>query len=157
MDNKIVLIHQSEVEKKKRFNTDKYQFYKREITKRSDFSQAYICIYDIPPLKAAYPMHYHEANTEAFYIIEGNGVVKTLTNDLNIKKGDVIVFPPGKEGAHQIVNTSKNELLTYIDFDTTNSPDICRYPDSDKVGIIIHNTSSEFYKASDQTDYYEGE
>jgi len=157
MINKIVLINEDEIERVEKGNTEQFHYYRRKITNRGDFNQVYIAIYDIPPLKAAFPMHYHEANTEAFYIISGQGIVKTLGEELAIKQGDTIVFPPGKEGTHQIINTSETEMLTYIDFDTTNSPDIVRYPDSKKVGIIIQNTSSEFFVEDDTVDYYEGE
>ncbi|MGB8453709.1 MAG: hypothetical protein WCD89_15465 [Anaerocolumna sp.] len=48
-------------------------------------------------------------------------------------------------------------MLKYIDFDTTNSPDIISYPDSDKTGIIIHNGSSMFFKNNDKANYYDEE
>ena len=74
-----------------------------------------------------------------------------------IKKGDIIVFPCGKVGTHKIKNTSKAQNLLYIDFDTTNSPDIIHYVDSNKIGVIEHGISSTFYKEENQVDYYEGE
>lgn len=157
MNDKIVLVNKNEINQVEKGNGDRFHYYRRKITSRGDFDQVYIAMYDIPPLKAAFPMHYHEANTEAFYIISGQGTVKTLGDDLSIKQGDTIVFPPGKAGAHQIVNTSETEMLTYIDFDTTNSPDVVRYPESNKVGIIIQNTSSEFFEADTTVDYYKGE
>ncbi|MCH5166701.1 MAG: cupin domain-containing protein [Erysipelotrichales bacterium] len=134
-----------------------YEFNKYEVTERKDFSQTYICFYEIMPGHAAYPKHYHSYNTECFYIIEGNGIVETIDSKIEVKAGDVIVFPCGKEGTHKLINTSDKEKLVYIDFDTTNSPDIIHYVDSDKIGIIEHNISSTFYRNGDNVDYYDGE
>ena len=157
MNDKIVLTNLSKLEGKRKNENEKYEYIKYEVTKRKDFSQCYICFYEIPPLKSAYPKHYHTYNSECFYIISGIGQVETKDNVLNVTSGDIIVFPCGKEGTHKLTNISKEEKLVYLDFDTTNSPDILKYPDSGKIGIIEHNISSTFFKEDSSVDYYEGE
>ncbi len=92
-----------------------------------------------------------------FYIIQGKGILVTLDGQKTIKQGDFILCPPGEKSAHKIINTSEYEVLKYVDFDTTNSPDIVHYPDSGKVGIIIHNKSSNFFRSEEEVDYYDGE
>ena len=134
-----------------------YEFNKYEVTKRKDFSQAYVCFYEIMPRKAAYPKHYHSYNTECFYIIDGSGVIETVDSKIKVQSGDIIVFPCGKNGTHKLINASDTNKLLYIDFDTTNSPDIIHYPDTEKVGIIEHNISSTFFRNSDTVDYYDEE
>ena len=156
MNNKIVVKNMQSITPKQKSEYG-YEYKKYEITKRSDFSQTYICFYEIMPKSAAYPKHYHSYNTECFYIISGFGVVETKDSNLEVKSGDIIVFPPGEEGTHKLVNKSDKEKLIYIDFDTTNSPDIIHYVDSDKIGIIEHNISSTFYRNKDNVDYFEGE
>lgn len=157
MNNKIVLTNISKLEGKTKTGSNRYKYTKYEVTKRKDFSQCYVCFYELDPLKSAYPKHYHKYNTECFYIVNGIGKIETNKDTLKVKSGDIIVFPCGEAGTHKITNTSKNEKLVYIDFDTTNSPDIIKYPDSGKIGIIEHNISSSFYKENNQVDYYEGE
>lgn len=156
MNDKIVIKNLNNIDSKYK-NEHGYEFNKYEVTQRKDFSQAYVCFYEIMPGKAAYPKHYHSYNTECFYIIDGEGIIETIDYKLKVKSGDVIVFPCGKNGLHKLTNTSDSKRLLYIDFDTTNSPDIIHYVDSDKIGIIEHNISSTFFKNSDQADYYEGE
>ena len=153
MNDKIVIINLINIDSKYK-NEHGYEFNKYEVTQRKDFSQAYVCFYEIMPGKAAYPKHYHSYNTECFYIIDGEGIIETIDYKLKVKSGDVIVFPCGKNGLHKLTNTSDSKRLLYIDFDTTNSPDIIHYVDSDKIGIIEHNISSTFFKNSDQADYY---
>ena len=157
MNNKIVLTNLSKLEGKRKKELDIYDYTKYEVTKRKDFSQCYVCFYELEPLKSAYPRHYHKYNTECFYIISGSGKVETNSKTLKVTSGDIIVFPCGEAGTHKIINTSKKEKLLYLDFDTTNSPDIIKYPDSGKIGIIEHNISSLFYKENSQVDYYDGE
>ncbi len=157
MNNKIILTNISKLEGKRKKGLDKYEYTKYEVTKRKDFSQCYVCFYELAPLKSAYPKHYHKYNTECFYIISGTGEVETSNEILKVTSGDIIVFPCGEAGTHKLTNTSKTEKLTYIDFDTTNSPDIIKYPDSGKIGIIEHNISSTFYKENSEVDYYDGE
>lgn len=156
MNNKIVIRNLDNIESKYK-NEYGYEYKKYEVTKRKDFSQAYICFYEIMPGKLAYPKHYHSYNTECFYIISGSGVIETIDSTISVKKGDIIVFPCGKKGTHKLINTSNTDNLLYLDFDTTNSPDVIHYVDSDKIGIIEHNISSTFFKNSDNVDYYEGE
>ena len=157
MNDKIVLTNINSIEGKRKQGLDKYDYTKYEVTKRSDFSQCYICFYELQPLKSAFPKHFHKYNTESFYIISGTGKVETKDEELQVKSGDIIVFPCGEAGTHKITNTSEKDKLVYIDFDTTNSPDIIKYVDSGKIGIIEHNISSSFYREDSQVDYYEGE
>lgn len=157
MNNKIVHTNMANIDGKRKTGLDKYDYIKYEVTKRKDFSQCYVCFYELAPLKSAYPKHYHKYNTECFYIISGSGIIETKNDNLNVNSGDIIVFPCGEEGTHKITNVSDKEKLLYIDFDTTNSPDIVKYVDSGKIGIIEHNISSSFYKEDSQIDYYDGE
>lgn len=157
MNDKIVIRNLDDIQPKYKSEFSGYEYNKYEVTQRKDFSQAYVSFYEIMPGKAAFPKHYHSYNTECFYIIKGNGVIQTDDGELNVKSGDVVVFPCGRAGMHKIMNPSDTDSLLYIDFDTTNSPDIIHYPDSDKIGIIEHNISSTFFRNHDCVDYYEGE
>lgn len=157
MRNQILVTNENNLIGKHKAEQEPYEYIKYEITPKEAFSQCYVAIYEIPPMKSNYPYHYHAANTEVFYIISGQGILRTPNGDRNVKAGDCIVCPPTENGAHKLFNNSKSEVLKYIDFDTTNTPDIINYPDSDKTGIIVHNQSSMFFKNSDKVDYYEGE
>jgi uncharacterized cupin superfamily protein len=157
MNDEILIVNENDLIGKHKSENEPYEYIKYEITPRKDFSQCYIAIYEIPPLKSNYPYHYHIANTEAFFVISGEGILKTPIGDRKIKSGDIIVCPPLEIGAHKLINTSDNETLKYIDFDTTNSPDVLYYPDSDKTGIIIHNQSSTFFRNDNMRNYYDGE
>lgn len=157
MEEDILIVNENDLVGKYKAEHEDYEYTKYEVTPRNKFDQCYISVYEIPPLKAGYPYHYHVGNTEAFYIISGHGILETRNGNKQIKEGDFIVCPPMEKGTHKIVNASEVKVLKYIDFDTTNSPDIVHYPNSNKTGILIHNESSTFFYDNSQVDYYDGE
>ena len=134
-----------------------YEYYKHLLVPRTG-NQCTVAIMEIPPLKASYPYHYHIAVTEVFYIISGDGVIITPDGEFQASAGDVCVFPPGRAGAHKILNPSPSETLRYIDFDTTAAADVAFYPDSQKIGLILEGKASkDCFKEASAVDYYEGE
>lgn len=91
-------------------------------------------LYKLMPGKKAFPYHFHHANEEAVFILEGEGTIRINNEMREVSKGDYIAFPIGPEHAHQIINTSKNALI-FLCFSTMNHPDISEYPDSKKFGV----------------------
>ena len=91
----------------------------------------------VPPGKRAYPFHCHHVNEEMFLVLEGRGVVRIGETEYPIRKGDVIASPAGgRDTAHQIVNTSEEELR-YLMVSTMLPTDVIEYPDSDKVAVYV--------------------
>lgn len=155
--SKVVFLKESKIEKTHKYEHESYEYYKKEITKRSEFDQMYASFYEIPPQKSAYPLHFHENVTELFYIISGSGFVQTKEKEIFIETGDVLVFPPGEVGLHKLTNISELLPLVYLDVATRSAIDILHYPDSNKIGIIKHNEFAKFYKKDDNVDYYQDE
>lgn len=91
---------------------------------------------EVEPANYAYGYHWHEMNEEAFYIISGEGIVRTVDGDIKVKTGDVITFPSGPKGAHVIRNSSDSEKLIYIDFGTNNITEIVHLPDINKIMAV---------------------
>ena len=152
MSEQIVITRKEQLTPKHKAEHEPFEYLKYEVTKRGD-GQCYVCLYEIPPKRAGYPYHYHMANTEVFYITAGAGIIETPDGAKPIKAGDVIVCPPGAGGAHKITNTSDSEALTYLDCDTANTPDVCFYPHSGKIGVM----GSMFFERDSEVEYYKGE
>ena len=98
--------------------------------------QCNVSFVEVEPGNYAWGYHYHEMNEEVFYIIIGEGVVRTAKGNIQVKAGDVITFPSGEEGAHVISNVSETEKLVYLDFDTANPTEIVHFPDINKIMAI---------------------
>lgn len=155
-NNEIKIINKDAIKPKHQNEHEHYEYYKYEVTKRNEDYQCHVSIYEIPPEKSNYPYHYHLKSEEIFYVISGIGIIETPNGEKPIKAGDIIVCPSSPNGAHKITNTSKTEMLIYIDCDTINFPDIAYYPKSNKVGIIQDNEKF-FYKTDNNVPYYDGE
>ena len=110
----------------------------------------------VPAGKRAFPFHSHMANEEMFFVLEGEGEVRIGAETLPIKKGDLISCPPGgADSAHQIVNTSANELR-YLAVSTKISPEVAEYPDTGKFGVLAEGM--RFVGKKDQSlGYWDGE
>jgi uncharacterized cupin superfamily protein len=112
--------------------------------------------FELPPGKKAFPMHFHLANDEAVFILEGEGILRLGEEEHPLRAGDYVAFSPGPPG-HQIVNRS-DAPLRYLAISTMREPEVAVYPESKKVGVLArgHGIMS-IHRQGDAVDYYEGE
>ena len=122
-------------------------------------------LYEVPPGRRAWPYHYHLANEEAIYVLEGLGTLRIGGEEIRVSQGDYVALPARAQAAHQIVNDS-GTVLRYLCFSTMVEPDVMVYPDSGKVGIFggaapggpkEKRTFSKFLREEAEVGYYEGE
>ena len=132
-----------------------YEFTRRDFLAVHE-ANTLVRIYELPPGKSAYPYHYHLKNEETFFILRGEGLLRTPEGERAVKAGDLLFFPAGENGAHKLTNTSETEMLVYLDFDIVHDLDVTMYPDSGKIGIWGMDTN-KIYRIGDDVDYYEGE
>jgi len=135
---------------------ERFEYHKKDLVMYDEAKWMKLSHYSIPPGKSNYPYHYHAQNEEIFYILSGNGIVKTPKGDVAVSEGDVIYFPPDESGAHRLTNTSDSEMLIYLDVDTKHRPDVCLYPETNKIGIYGDGIR-QIHKTDKCIDYYDGE
>jgi uncharacterized cupin superfamily protein len=118
--------------------------------------------YELPPGEATFPYHYHLANEELLVVLRGLPHIRTPQGWRQLEEGEVVAFPLGERGAHQLVNrTGESVLLLMIS--EMRSPEISVYPDSGKVGVREHAPGSGRkglrlnFLAPDAVEYWEGE
>ena len=141
--------------RKHKVGAEGYEFVRRDFLRVHE-AQSLVRIYEIPPGKSAYPYHYHLKNEETFFILKGQGLLRSPEGELPVKTGDLLFFPAGEAGAHKLTNTSDTELLVYLDFDVICDLDVTVYPDSGKIGIWGKGIN-RVYRTDDDAEYYEGE
>ena len=117
-----------------------------------------ISVDTLAPGKRGCPYHAHHAQEEAFVIQRGEGTLRVAGEMLAVKAGDVIFIPPGPEYPHQIINTS-DAPLEYLSIGTKDTPEICEYPDSGKVGAFGREGSKvrHMTEVAAAVDYWKGE
>ena len=92
------------------------------------------CSYvELAPGTQAWPFHYHCANEEAIYVLEGTGTARIGDARVEIRAGDYLAFPAGDKTPHQTINTGTTPLK-YLCFSTLIWVDVIGYPDSGKIG-----------------------
>ena len=114
---------------------------------------------ELEPGKRAWPFHEHYGLEEFFIVLEGEGSIRYGDDTHPVSRGDLIFTPPGKGTAHQIVNTSKAKLR-YLAFSSMDSPEVCYYPDSGKVGAYYagdEGFTGFLANEDDGRDYWDGE
>ena len=144
---------------------EKFGYRRKSLSSATGGEKLGCSLYEVPPGKRAWPHHYHGANEEAIYVLEGSGTLRVGNEEVPLSKGDYATFLARAEGAHQLVNTS-DSTLRYLCFSTMVEPDAMVYPDSGKVGVFVgaapggpreKRTLSGFFREEDGVDYYEGE
>ena len=91
-------------------------------------------LWELPPGETAYPYHFHYADEELILVLRGRPTLRTPEGTRELAEGEVVAFPLGESGAHQLLNDSE-ETATFVAISSSGQPDIVIYPDSDKVGV----------------------
>ena len=147
------------------FHGESFGFRRKQLGKAAGAEKLGCSFYEVLPGRKAWPYHYHLANEEALYVLEGSGTLRIGGEEVALREGDYVALPVGEERAHQMSNTS-NGMLRYLCFSTMIEPDIFVYPDSNKVGLFAgaapggrkeERTLSLFLRADAEVGYWEGE
>ena len=133
-----------------------YEYYRKKFIPFGGAKNSLVIVYEIPPHKSAYPYHFHHKNEETFYILSGEGILRTPDGERKVSAGEFLFFPTGPAGAHKLTNSSDTENLVYIDFDVVHDVDITIYPDSEKIGVWGMGIN-QVYPQNEAVDYYDGE
>jgi uncharacterized cupin superfamily protein len=113
-----------------------------------------LSLWEVPPGIAAYPYHWHVVEEEMVVVLDGHPVLRTPEGERRLEPGDVVAFLVGERGAHQLWNDSGDETVRFLSFSSwTNGPEICFYPDSNKVGVYSDEVY-ELYKRDSAVDYW---
>jgi uncharacterized cupin superfamily protein len=117
-------------------------------------------VWSIPAGEAAYPYHFHLGEEELLCVLSGRPSLRTSAGWRDLAEGEVVAFPVGEQGAHQIVNRTDGEVRL-LAISTGGAPDIVLYPESGKVGAFERLPEGgglyALFRAGDAVDYWEGE
>jgi uncharacterized cupin superfamily protein len=89
---------------------------------------------ELPPGRRAWPYHWEAAQEEWLLVLAGTPTVRTPEGDEVLRAGDVVCFPAGPEGAHQVRNDGDAPCRVVLLSDRARV-NVVVYPDSGKVGF----------------------
>lgn len=114
-------------------------------------------VYELPPGQAVCPYHYEYAEEEWVLALEGRPSVRTPEGTEQIEPFDVVFFPRGPAGAHQIRNDTDSEVRILM-WSTVVYPAATAYPDSDKIAVWTGDKAENvMVQRSSKVDYFHGE
>lgn len=119
-------------------------------------------LYEVEPGEATFPYHAHTANEEMLIVVKGRPSLRTPEGWGELAEGDVVAFPVGERGAHQVANRS-DETVRILVVSEMNAPEVSIYPDSDKLAAATRAPGAAgeggmwFFRIEDEVDYFEGE
>ena len=115
--------------------------------------------WEVDPGEAAYPYHVHLTEEELIVVLEGRPSLRTPSGWRELEQGEVVAFPTGPDGAHQIVNRS-DETIRFLSFSNSGQPEIVLQPDAGKVGAFERPLDgaglSLWFREGDSVAYFEG-
>jgi len=116
-------------------------------------------LYDLGPGERICPYHYEYGNEEWLLVVGGTPTLRTPTGERELRAGDVVVFPEGPDGAHDVANRTE-ERLQVVMLSTKRKPDVSVYPDSDKIGVWPVDGGGDdmiIVRRESNVDYWDGE
>jgi uncharacterized cupin superfamily protein len=118
-----------------------------------------LSVWEVEPGEAAYPYHLHLGEEEVLIVLAGRPSLRTPRGWRELDEGEVVGFPTGEAGAHQVVNRTADPVR-FLAISTSGVPDVVLYPDSGKLGAAERRVGGglhHFFRIADAVDYYEGE
>ena len=100
-------------------------------------------VYDLEPGESL-PYHY-EYVEEWLLVIDGAAVLRDRDSERRLEGGELVRFPPGPDGAHQIMNRGDTTIRLLL-FSKTALPAISVYPDSDTIGVWPDDDTEFYFK-----------
>lgn len=133
-----------------------------EIGMQAGSSRLGASLYELPPGQAICPYHAHLANEEMLIVLAGTPSVRTPQGWRQLEAGQVVSFPIGLEGSHQVANFGEDDARVLM-ISEMNEPEVAIYPDSGKVMAREQAPGRpatgyrKLFRDADHVDYWEGE
>lgn len=108
-------------------------------------------VYEFDPGQRNCPYHYEIGNEECLLVLAGTPTLRHPEGRDVLVVGDVVMFPEGADGAHQLINES-SEVARVLILSSMRMPSGCAYPDSGKV-----STFAGVFPIGATVDYWDGE
>jgi uncharacterized cupin superfamily protein len=99
-------------------------------------------VYEIDPDTTGGEYHFHHGAEELLVVLRGRPTLRVPDGERELEEGEVVHFPVGPAGAHQISNRTA-EPVRYLMMSNRPSPESVEYPDTRQVSVMAL-TESQF-------------
>jgi uncharacterized cupin superfamily protein len=122
----------------------------RPVGEAGGLTQFGVKLVRLEPGAASSQRHWHEAEDEFVYMLEGELVLIESNGETAMAPGDAAAFPAGVANGHHLINRTSRDA-TFLVVGTRASRERCHYPDidlmfvADDVGERYTNRSGDAY------------
>jgi uncharacterized cupin superfamily protein len=95
-------------------------------------TQVGVTVYELDPGKKNLPYHAHLGIEELIVVLRGTPVLRSPEGERELAEGEVVACPPGRAGAHQLINRS-DRVARFLVLSSKGLADVIEYPDSGKI------------------------
>jgi uncharacterized cupin superfamily protein len=97
-------------------------------------------LYELSPGGTSGLYHFHHGAEELLVVLRGRPTLRDPAGERVLDPGDVVHFPVGPEGAHQLSNRT-DEPVRYLMVSNRPSPEAVEYPDLGQVSVMAFTDS----------------
>jgi uncharacterized cupin superfamily protein len=112
-------------------------------------------VYETPPGEKLWPYHWELGCEEFLLVVAGTPTLRTPDGERSLEPGDMVAFPEGEAGAHQLRNDSGSPFRVLIG-STKSTLNVAGYPDSRKL-LISSPERQSMLRDAPELDYWDGE
>lgn len=113
-------------------------------------------LYELDPGIATAPYHYERGREEWVLVLSGTPTLRHPAGEDMLAGGDVVCFPDGPAGAHQLINRG-SETVRLIIISTKEMHSTVHYPDSGKTLVRAGDAQRLVFRDADAVGYWDGE
>lgn len=97
-------------------------------------------LYELRPGGTSGLYHFHHGAEELLVVLRGRPTLREPAGERVLAEGDVVHFPVGPDGAHQLSNRT-DEPVRYLMVANRPSPEAVEYPDSGQLSVMAFTES----------------
>jgi uncharacterized cupin superfamily protein len=120
-----------------------------------------IAVYELDPGRKNMPYHAHFGIEEVIVVLRGTPTLRSPEGERVLSEGEVVACPPGRAGAHQLINRS-DSVARFMMISSKAPADLIEYPDSGKISAQggewgTPDAVAYMLSTEKQLEYFEGE
>jgi len=107
------------------------------------------------------PYHFHHGAEEILIVLEGTPTLRTPAGERVLENGEVVHFPRGADGAHQLWNAT-DQSVRFVVAAAGTTPELVEYPDTGKIAAMAKTPSQRgpalwtMHLLDDAVGYWDG-
>lgn len=143
------------------FDRDGYVSRRRPLGKALGAERMGATVYEVAPGERTTPYHFQYAEEEWLLVLDGEPSLRRPEGIQNLRRGDIVAFPRGPDGAHEIRNETSLPVRILM-ISTREDVEVAVFPDSGKTFASANRLRPGesvrlMNRAEANLDYFDGE